>query len=44
VITRDEDDYGIRVTLQYMKECYRNRDASAAIQRLRDDTRVVHVP
>jgi hypothetical protein len=44
VITRDEDHHRIRVTLQYMKERHGNRDASAAIQRLRDDTRVVHVP
>jgi hypothetical protein len=44
VITRDEDDYGIRVTLQYMKECQGNRNTSTAIQGLRDDTRVVYAP
>jgi hypothetical protein len=44
VITWDEDHHGIRVTLQYMKECHGNRDTSAAIQGLRNDTRIVHVP
>nr|WP_245632530.1 hypothetical protein [Edaphobacter aggregans] len=40
----DEDHYRIRVTLQYMKKCYGSRDTSTAIQGLRDDARVVHIP
>jgi hypothetical protein len=44
VIAWDEDYDGIRVTLQYMKERHGGRHAGTAIQRLRDDTRAVHVP
>jgi hypothetical protein len=44
VIAWDEDHDGIWITLEYMEECNGNGDTSTAIQRLRDDTRFVHVP
>jgi hypothetical protein len=44
VIAWDEDYDGIWITLEYMDECHGNGHTSTAIQRLRDDTRFVHVP
>ena len=35
---------GIWITLEYMDECHGNGHTSSAIQRLREDTRFVHVP
>jgi hypothetical protein len=42
--TWDQDHYGIRVPMHYMKERHGNRHTSAAIQWLRYSARVVHIP
>ena len=44
VIAWDEDYDGIWITLEYMYECHSNGHTCTAIQRLRNDTRFVHVP
>jgi hypothetical protein len=44
VIAWHENHDGIWITLEYVDECHGNGHASTAIQRLRDDTRLVQVP
>ena len=44
MIAWDEGHDYFRITLEYEDECHGNRDTSATIYRLRDNTRSVDVP